>query len=771
MSREILAGRLCLALFLILPATSFAGDDQRVVTARVLDAITQEPLADAAASTAAPVSRGSAAVTTDAAGRFTLSVVGDSALVTVRRVGYRPITLTLRADAEPAEIRLQRAPIVLTSIIVTAAANAVAPPGRGVGEGSHLALSTTSRETIAARPAPALAEAMEGTEAVSTSRPGGWGSKAFVRGLGGERVVVLLDGNRLNRACNVGMDGGLATVNPDNVERVEVLSGPGSTLYGSGNVGGVINIVTRGPREDVPLTGELRMTASSAVPGGRAGGTVWGRRDRVAFTTSLDAASYGDQRSPRGTIDASSFRDATLDASGTYGLGLSHRLDARVQRYAGRDVGYPGAGDASIPEEDRLLLALDYGWQASRGIHDGASRGVHDSASRGILDGVNAKLYLQSLDHHMTMAMVKPPAMMGGMPMRMETDARSNTDTWGGRAQARLAPARAVGLDAGIEATQWNAEGTRWIERQTMGGTTTMVLRTWPGVRVADVGAFAQSMIKVAPRLDASVGGRLDDVVRRADGFATTTEWVPSGNAGLRVAFAGEYYARVGAGVGYRIPDPTELYGLLLRPDGYLYMGEPGLNTETSRSVELSIGRASRRARVSATLFRNRITDFISTVVTGDSVSGLPVRQYRNVADARIDGVTGSASFAASSRFECRATAGYTRGENSATGAPLPSIPPFEATVAARVTPRPSWPWIEPEWTGAARQRRVDAMQGEASTPGFSIVNLRAGRAIGRMSVTIGAENLFDASYRHHLDPSRVSRPGRNAFVKIARGL
>jgi len=303
-----------------------------------------------------------------------------------------------------------------------------------------------------------------------------------------------------------------------------------------------------------------------------------------------------------------------------------------------------------------------------------------------------------------------------------------------------------------------------------MGGTTTMVMRTWPGVRVADVGAFAQSMITVAPWLDASAGGRLDDVVRRADGFATTTEWVPSGNAGLRAAFAGEYYARVGAGVGYRIPDPTELYGLLLRPDGYLYTGEPNLETETSWNVELSVGRASQRTRVSATLFRNRITDFISTVVTGDTISGLPVRKYRNVADARVEGVTASASFAASPRFECRATAGYSRGENLGTGGPLPSIPPLEATVAARVTPGSSWPWIEPEWAAAAEQERVDVTQGEASTAGFSIVNLRMGRAFGGTNVTIGAENLFDASYRHHLDPARVPRPGRNAFVKIAQG-
>lgn len=746
MPRGILACGLAVALFLLgpaPPACASAKPPARSVTARVLDSKSREPLPDVA------VVSGPTAVMTNAAGRFTLSVPHDSSLVTVQRIGYRP--LVFRAQDLPEEITLARAPVVLSSLNVTGSA---APMCR-LGKCSHLCLCSTSRDVLTERGSPSTAEALETTEGISTSRPGSWGSKAYLRGLGGERVVVLLDGNRVNRACNIGMDAGLATLNADNIERVEVLSGPGSTLYGSGNVGGVINVVTRGPRANTPLQGEIRAAASSAIPGGRIGGTLWGRSDRFAFTASADGASYADQRSPRGIIPSSSFRDATLDVAGSYGINLPHRLDARVQRYIGRDVGYPGPGNATIPEEDRLLLSLDYGGQLSRGI----------------LDGLNAKLYLQSVDHHMIIKMTKPAPIPGGTPIRSETDARSNTDTWGGRAQARLRPADPLSIDAGFEATQWNADGTRWVEKQTASGTSTTELRSWPGVRVSDLGTFAQGIVSVTPWLEGSAGLRLDDVIRRAEGHSTTTELISSGNAGFRVSRGNGAFLRANLGFGYRIPDPTELYGLLLRPDGYLYTGDPDLRTETSRNVELSVGWTGTRLSTSATVFRNQIADFISTVVTGDSVSGTPVRQYRNVADARIEGV--SASFSAEVRpwLSVRSTLGYTRAEDRANGAPLPMIAPLEGTVGTRVTPGGSWPWMEPELLLATRQTRAAVAQGEVKTPGFAVLNLRAGRTLGRTTVTVGVENVLNQPYRRHLDSVRVLRPGQNAFVKVSRAL
>lgn len=347
-SRSVRVAAVWFALGLALILTTSAIAAGPVITTRVLDAVTREPLPDAV------LASGARTVTTGSDGRAELAPPSDSAVVTVWRIGYRGEKF--RAAEVPPEIVLQRAPVLLNSMEVTAEVTATGTRGTDIGRGSLLGLASVPRSVLSTRGAPALAEALEAAEGISTSRPGSWGTKAYVRGMGGERVAVLLDGNRLNRACNVGMDGGLATINPDIVERVEILSGPGSTLYGSGNVGGVINVVTRAPRAGSPLQGEIRAAASSAVPGGKAGATLWGGRDRLAIVASLDAASYGDQRSPGGTIDASSFRDATADLAASYDAGRGQLLGAQLQRYSGRDIGYPGAGSAFVPEEDRLLL-------------------------------------------------------------------------------------------------------------------------------------------------------------------------------------------------------------------------------------------------------------------------------------------------------------------------------------------------------------------------------------------------------------------------------
>ncbi|MBK9980358.1 MAG: TonB-dependent receptor plug domain-containing protein [Gemmatimonadetes bacterium] len=177
--------------------------------------------------------------------------------MTFQRLGYT--TLALGADAVPAVVSLAPKPTLLDAIAVSSV-NA-----NDLGEGSALTTSLLRRSTIATRGGSSLAERMEGIEGISLQRMGEWGSRALLRGLGGERVTVMVDGARVNRACTFGMDQGLSTVDPATVERVEVLSGPGSTLYGSGNIGGVINVVTKRPAVADGWHGEFRAAGATAT--------------------------------------------------------------------------------------------------------------------------------------------------------------------------------------------------------------------------------------------------------------------------------------------------------------------------------------------------------------------------------------------------------------------------------------------------------------------------------------------------------------------------
>jgi outer membrane receptor for ferrienterochelin and colicin len=85
-------------------------------------------------------------------------------------------------------------------------------------------------------------------------------------------------------------------------------------------------------------------------------------------------------------------------------------------------------------------------------------------------------------------------------------------------------------------------------------------------------------------------------------------------------------------GRGYRIADPTELHGLLIRPDGFIYEGNPGLETESGANLELGASYSSNGLDAGVTLFRNDLRNLISSVLLPDStIAGYRVRQFANL--------------------------------------------------------------------------------------------------------------------------------------------
>ncbi|MCC7324753.1 MAG: TonB-dependent receptor [Gemmatimonadaceae bacterium] len=695
----------------------------------------------------------------DSAGRFSVRVTSDTALVTFQRLGYT--TLALGADAVPAVVSLAPKPTLLDAIAVSSV-NA-----NDLGEGSALTTSLLRRSTIATRGGSSLAERMEGIEGISLQRMGEWGSRALLRGLGGERVTVMVDGARVNRACTFGMDQGLSTVDPATVERVEVLSGPGSTLYGSGNIGGVINVVTKRPAVADGWHGEFRAAGATATPGASVGASLALRRTRFDVSAAVDASDYSDYRAPIGRVVGSGYRDGT--AALTFGVAPtpSQRLALSTSLYEGRDIGWPAMTGAAIPSERRHSVALDYGWQVAHPL----------------VDALSARAFVQRLDHHMTIDMTMPMTSPTGMPMTMrsQTDARSHSITSGSRAQLRLVPTRRSHLDLGTDLTLWDAEATRWNETQrisssggAVGTPSTIAFRTWPGVRVSDLGLFGQGEFALTPRFSTTAGLRLDRTGRQADAEKSSTDWITTGNIGTRAALGGGFDARVSLGWGYRIADPTELYGLALRPDGFVYRGSPTLVPETNRNLEATLafrtGRLWGGAAASVTVFRNELRNLISPrLALGDSLNGRPIREYANVSEALLQGISASSELGLGPRVRARSALTYVRGENLIASSPLAATPPLEGSLAIRLTPGAIHRWLEVEGRAAARQERFALDAGERVTPGYGVLNLRGGVTIASVQATVGIDNVLDRAYRAHVDPMLLIRPGRNGYLRLSR--
>ena len=102
------------------------------------------------------------------------------------------------------------------------------------------------RRDIAERQAVAIPDLMNEVPGAARNADGPWASDVIIRGLGRESVVFLIDGARVNTATDLG--GRFGLIDPMEVERIEILKGPVSSLYGSGSIGGVVSVVTRGGR-------------------------------------------------------------------------------------------------------------------------------------------------------------------------------------------------------------------------------------------------------------------------------------------------------------------------------------------------------------------------------------------------------------------------------------------------------------------------------------------------------------------------------------------
>ncbi|MBM3908168.1 MAG: TonB-dependent receptor [Gemmatimonadetes bacterium] len=729
------------ALALCLP---FAAGAQRApVRAVVTDAHTHSPLAGVA------VIGTTRTAFSDAQGRVSFDVDADTVVITLTRSGYR--ARTLRAGAIGAAIALEAEPTLLSTVTVSAAAH------NTLAVGTALPVGTVSRTQLETSAAPALADALKGIEGIAVQRPGAWGGKAVVRGLGGERVAVLIDGQRVNRACTFGMDQGLATVDPATVERVEVLSGPGSTLYGSGNVGGVINVVTRRSPTDRTSGTEVRAATSTAVPGATLGASYFARSRIADWSLSADGASFGDYESPTGTVRESGLRTLSLEGRLGWQPAATQRVSLQGTVYEGRDIGYPGSSGATIPRESRHAGALEWGAQLSRGV----------------LDAVSARLFAQRLEHDMS---VRMQMKINNMPVTQVTDARSHSLTSGARAQVRVLPSAAAHVDLGVEAVEWRAEATRVTQRVDVPNAMRTVLHTWPDARIVDAGAFGQGEWRTSPWLTVTAGARADRITKDADGWASDALWIGTGNVGVVTRLGAGVQGRASYGVGYRVPDPTESFGVALRPDGYVYRGTPDLRTETARNLEVGVlwdrSLGARALSLSATAYQNSLSDLIAPVLApGELISGRPVRVYANVSRARLQGVSGTMSLSTRSRQRLTLTAQRVIGTNRVDDSPLAMVPPTEAMLTAHA--ERAWrgrrPWLEGAWRMVAGQERIATSAGEKITPGFGTLDVRGGVSVAGFKATLGVENVFDRAFREHVDPGVILRPGRNAFVRLVR--
>ncbi len=215
---------------------------------------------------------------------------------------------------------------------------------------------------------------------------------------------------------------------------------------------------------------------------------------------------------------------------------------------------------------------------------------------------------------------------------------------------------------------------------------------------------------------------------------------------GLR--FGDGWRARASWGQGFRAPNTNELYSPGF---GGFFAGNPALDPERSRSVEIGLGWDGTGGGVALSAYRSRVTDLIA--FTG------PTFGATNINQARLDGVELDGRWALGI-VGLRGNLGWQRAENAATGAPLLRRAPRKASLGLDV-PANDWLRFGLDATAASRRQDFDGPLG-----GYTRFDLRAEARLGA-EWTLGArvENLFDSEYTL---ASGFATPGRAALLTLS---
>ena len=622
-------------------------------------------------------------------------------------------------------------------------------------------------------------DALASVPGVELVKMGPWASRVSLRGLSGDRVLVMVDGVRLNSARGHGGQSSLISV--DRLDAVEVMPGASSAQYGSDAIGGVVNLVThRGLFEDRP-TMDFTLTARGSEPGD---GNAQQLRGRIRASWcgvelgggvgSLDAL-----RTPEGRLPNSGYQEDNYSARGALQVGFG-MVDYEHTRQAAHDVGLPAFNGA-------------FGFSAATG-----TAGVYPLQSR---DADRLELSIPS-------GGARPEARLLGVIQTQRTyftETTTDSTFFGGRlvrTSRDQANDRVTTHSAGLqplvrfeglgdlrlsgEYRDETAGGPRATDRSPTQyplfgppapqPTVTTVGESVPPARrrVWSGSAFVRPKL-AGVRLE--TGMRYDWVRSHADSTAvspnprfdaTDERW--SGEAGLSgPLWRFEPYVHFASG--FRVPNLDERYYNDEIHGGMRLYGNPDLKPETSRSYEAGV-RASDRlaewlpeARVS--VYRSEVENLISfKYVT--TINLVPRFQYFNLRDTRIDGVELQSRLRLGG-VGVAVNAGFPRGIDNGTGQRVLDVGTGRVTVdltvpAARLLPMGQI---------AARLRWSDAVQPQKvqdqllARPSFWVASVEASSVVGGVRTVFAVRNVFNTYYLEPL--SFIPEGGRTYALSLRK--
>ncbi|MCX6150596.1 MAG: TonB-dependent receptor [Ignavibacteriales bacterium] len=659
-------------------------------------------------------------------------------------------------------------------------------------------------EQIKKIPALTVSDALKNLPGVSLSRDGIWGTYVSIRGFNRASIVTLVDGNRIETATDIAA--GLSMIDLSDVDRIEVIKGAASSLYGTGAVGGVVNIFTKSAYFSNAYYNNGKLTSSyNSV------------NNQPAFNLSLNSGGNKwythlsgmirkaeNTRTPVGTLMNSQFEDNNISVSVGVMPFIDHEFKVSFQQFNAENVGIPGASssfpsiaDVRYPKEMRRMISAEYKINnLSESFHNLSFKVFNQLIQRDV----------ENIPH----TVQNVPAQAGQPPKRvsvLKITPNADHDTYGFQSQSDWTFSKIHYLIAGIDGWQRSYKGNREKSQkievlnptdQSVVSETNKIIgeKPVPDSKFFSLGVYAQDDIKlIEDKLSMTVGGRVDrinisnektynpvyEITNGVWNDAPSSQilyWDKknvndisySGNINFLYKAFNDIDFTFSSAHSFRSPSLEERYQYIDQ-GSVIRLGDPNLKPEKGWFFDLGMRVWKTDFNFTGDIFWNSLTDLV--VEMPGSYEGRKALIKTNIGKAQLYGFDLGLQYNFLTSFVGYATAAYVNGKDVFNHTYLPQISPLNGKAGIK-TSEAKYFDVDLSATLFGKQNKVAV--GELATPGYVYFDLYLSSiqfdlGLIKYQIFAGVENLTDKAYRNHLSTNRgliTIEPGRNIFARLS---
>ena len=751
---------------------------------------------------------------TDESGRFTFELTENLGAVTIHvDVGFLSAVRTFDVDIEdetafelPEPLLLEAGHRTHEHVTVTASASETSP---FEAFGSVQSFEGLALQNEAARN---IAELLESAPGVAMRSFGPGSARPVLRGFDGDRVLIMEDGVRTGDLGSQSADHGVP-VDPLQAERVEVVRGPATLLYGSNAIGGAVNVISMASHlaHSPPsgFRGQANLDYSTADEGVRGGvraqtaGTGWfawggGNSNRT-----------GDYDSPAGVVENSGGTMTQGEAG--FGLFGERAWFSSSVRMDDSRYGVPFAGEfhgAHGHEEEEEGHAPEN--EAEE--HHEEEEGEHGEEAEEL--NVDVAMDRRQFRTDFGVREIGSVFQDAEFTVRYSDFAQDEIETVVGTTVDEVATSfqnRSLVVRGELKKSSGRVQSRLGVWGNFRNYQAAGEEALAPETDQTALAAFSYNEIQSSDRLSLLLGARIErngynagerpeaghgheeeaeeheheeeeegeEHHEEEEGHEDEHEpplvmdrnfLATSASAGARLSLGEASTLVATASVSTRAPSLEELYNFGPHIGNLAFeIGNPTLDPERSLGLDVSLRHSSEQVTGSVSLFRYNIADFIFGAATGEREGELQVLEFRQ-SDAAYQGfeVEGHLDLGVA---EVEANASYVDAQLSGAGGYVPRIPPLSGQVKLDVpvgrlqlVPRVRW---------AARMDRL--YQGETATDGYAVFDFTASYVFVRhhstSNISFRAYNITDAEYRHHTSLIKDLAPQMGRGFRISYSL